>query len=738
MEKHFKPNQIEEKIYQLWLDKKVFQPDPTGQSFSIVMPPPNANGFLHIGHALFITLEDIMARLARMSGYKTLLLPGTDHAGIQTQVVFEKELAKKGKSRFDLGRTTFYQACLKFSQEKKKNIISQFKKMGASADWTREKFTLDPEISKVVWDTFVKLYQDGLIYRKERLINWCPRCQTVLSDLEVEHQEEKGYLYYIKYPLKNSSQSITIATTRPETILADIAVAVHPKDKRYQNLIGKTILLPLTGRTVPVISDSRVDMEFGTGAVKITPAHDPTDFDIGQDHHLDWIQVIGFNDKMTKRAGQYAGLDKLIARQKIVDRLKKDGYLVKTKPIKHSVGHCERCKTIVEPMISSQWWLKTKTLAEKAIKVVQNDEIKFKPARFKKQYLNWMKNLKDWCLSRQLWWGQRLPVYYCGKKALSPLQLEMNPELKKESDGCGQIIVSRQKPDKCPVCGNRHLIQDPDTLDTWFSSGQWPATSLGFNYHRPSQDFLTFYPTTIMETGYDILYLWVSRMIMLGLYMTGQVPFKTVYLHGLIRDDKGQKMSKSKGNVINPIETIEKYGTDALRFSLIVGTGQGESTSIGQAKFKAGQYLTNKIWNASRFISLISQKAKSEIKPFTNCQDQPYQKIWSQYQQFLTEFGQEIDNYHYGQASDKLRHQFWHKFCDQDIENLKDLAYQQKPLAISLLTTLLANYLTLFHPFMPFITEAIWQAFNQDQKTRAVFSDPVLALRSYPFKVKFN
>ncbi len=737
MEKHFQPQSVEEKIYQLWQEKGIFQPQGKGKPFTIIMPPPNANGFLHVGHALFITLEDLMARLARMSGYKTLLLPGTDHAGIQTQVVFERELAKKGKTRFELGREKFYQACYKFTQEQKKNIISQFKKMGVSADWSREKFTLDPQISKVVLDTFVYFYNQGLIYRKERLINWCPRCQTVLSDIEVEHHQEEGHLYYIKYPFKEGKGEVVIATTRPETILADVAVAVHPEDKRYQKLVGKTLILPLVGREIPLIADKRVEKDFATGAVKITPAHDPLDFQIGEDHHLPWIQVIGFDDKMTAQAGKYAGLSKLEAREKIVQDLKKEGYLLKVEKIVHNVGHCERCKTTIEPMISTQWWLKTKKLAEKAIEVVEKGEIRFIPPRFKKLYLDWMRNLKDWCLSRQIWWGHRLPVYYCGKKALSPLQLEMNPQLKNEVEGCGHIIVSSQPPKKCPICGNPHLIHDPDTLDTWFSSSQWPFTTLGYDYQHPQKDFFEFYPTTIMETGYDILYLWVARMIMMGLAVTGKVPFKIVYLHGLVRDEKGQKMSKSKGNVINPLETINEYGIDALRFALVAGVGQGESASIGQSKFKAGRYLTNKIWNASSFVFLITNKMAEEIPPFEESVNSKYKNIWKNYQQFLQEYQREINSFRYGQASDHLRQQFWHQFCDQDIEALKEASYNGDREAISLLTTLLANYLALFHPFIPFVTEAVWQVFRQEKKYHLIFNTPLLAQHPYPFKVKF-
>lgn len=739
MEKRFKPQRVEEKIFKLWDKNRVFKPAGKGEPFCIVMPPPNANGSLHVGHALFVTLQDIMTRLARMSGYNSLLLPGTDHAGIQTQVVFERELAKEGKTRFDLGREEFYKACLEFTLRQKHNIIDQFKKLGASADWEREKFTLDPDISKVVLKTFVKLYNDGLIYRKERIINWCPRCQTVLSDLEVEHHEHKGKLYYIRYPIKGrSGRYITVATTRPETMLGDTAVAVHPDDKRYKDLIDKKAVVPIVGREIPVVADKRVDIEFGTGAVKITPAHDMLDFEIGQDHNLPWIQVIGFDDRMTDEAGpSFMGLPKMQAREEVIKRLRKEGLLEKVEDYEHNVGHCERCKTVIEPMISTQWWVKVKPLAQKAIEVVEKDEIEFIPARFKTQYLNWMRKLKDWCVSRQLWWGHRIPVYYCGKKALTKLQTSMNPKLRNLPEGCGEVIVSVKRPDRCPKCGNTNLVQDPDTLDTWFSSGQWPLTALGFDYDKASDDFKTFYPTTIMETGYDILYLWVSRMIMFGLYMDGRIPFKYVYLHGLVRDEKGQKMSKSKGNVIDPLETIKQYGTDALRFALVAGVGQGESVNIGEARFKSGQYLTNKIWNASRFIKIIVEKSGFKPKRFKVSGDKFYDEIWDQHVGFLKEFEGNLNKFRYGQAAESLRYQFWHVFCDKVIETLKDRAYNGDQKSVDLLVSLLVDYLVLFHPFIPFVTEAIWQVFREDKRLHQVVDSKVLALQPYRVRVKF-
>jgi len=739
MDKRFKPAMVEADIFQLWLKHKTFSPQKTGKPFCIVMPPPNANGSLHVGHALFVTLEDIMTRLARMGGYNSLLLPGTDHAGILTQVVFERRLAKKGLTRFDLGRKKFFQACLEFTLKQKANIINQFKTLGASADWDRERFTLDPDISQVVLETFVKLYQDGLIYRGERIINWCPRCQTVLSDLEVEHQEHQGQLYYIKYPIKGKpNHFITVATTRPETMLGDTAVAVNPADKRYRSLIGQEVKLPLVDRLIPIIADKRVDMEFGTGAVKVTPAHDGLDFDIGQDHKLPWIQVIGFDNHLTQAAGRFSGLPVSTARQAVITQLKKLSLLAKVEDYQHNIGHCERCKTVVEPMISTQWWVKVKPLAQPAIKAVKQGKIKFIPNRFNKLYLDWMTNLKDWCISRQLWWGHQIPVYYCGTKGLSKLQLSMNPELKKYPSGCGRVIVSTKAPDKCPDCGNPELIHDPDTLDTWFSSGQWPLTALGFNYQKPGEDFTTFYPTTIMETGYDILYLWVARMIMFGLYMDGRVPFKYVYLHGLVRDHKGQKMSKSKGNVIDPLEVIKQYGTDALRFALVAGTGQGEAVNVGPPKFKAGQYLTNKLWNASRFIWLMVEKTNLTPGQFNPSKTNPHRSIWQEHQAFLNRFESLINKFRYGQALEQLRWQFWHVFCDQVIEQLKDKAYQQDKAAVDLLTSLLADYLALFHPFIPFVTEAIWQQFNQHPRFKAVFTSQVLAQHPYPVKVNFE
>ncbi|MFQ6003578.1 MAG: valine--tRNA ligase, partial [Candidatus Zixiibacteriota bacterium] len=590
------------------------------------MPPPNANAPLHVGHAMFVTIEDILTRYQRMKGKSSLWLPGADHAGILTQVVFERHLAKKGKTRYDLGRKKFYQQCFEFTQENKERMFAQIKALGASCDWSREKFTLDPEISKQVLETFVRLYQDGLIYRGRRLVNWCPRCTTALSDLEVIHQEQKDPLYFVKYPLKKGGE-LTVATTRPETMFGDTALAVNSKDKRWKKFVGRTALLPIIHREIPIIADSRVDPEFGTGVVKITPAHDPQDFEIGKRHQLEVRRVIDFDLKLNEKAGPYQGLDIFKAREKLAQDLKNKGLLLKVdKTYLHSVGICERCQTQIEPLVSQQWFIKTKPLAKKAIKAVKEGKIKILPKRFEKNYFQWMENIRDWCVSRQIWWGHRMPVYYCGTKGLSNLQKKLNPELSSRSDllevgpepdnGCGHIIVSVNKPKKCPKCGGTNIIQDPDTLDTWFSSAQWPFTSLGFQWKSKSRgrrstvdgrqlkisDFQYFYPTSVMETGYEILFFWVARMIILGIYATGKVPFKTVYLHGLVRDALGEKMSKSKGNVIDPLEVAQKYGADALRFSLVWGTAPGNDLNLGEQRIKGMRNFSNKIWNIGRFI----------------------------------------------------------------------------------------------------------------------------------------
>ena len=703
--KPYNPQEIEEKIYRMWEKSGYFNPDKLPLSkkakpFCIIMPPPNANGSLHVGHAVFVTLQDIMIRYHRMRGERTLWLPGADHAGILTQVVFEKELAKQGKTRFDLGREEFFRQTYDFSIKNKKTMENQLRKLGASCDWSREKFTLDPKISKIVLETFEKMHKDGLIYRGERIINWCPRCQTALSDLEVLHQPKKAKLYYIKYPILTDSNiknqipdSITVATTRPETMLGDTAVAVNPKDQRYKILIEKKIKikLPLTERIIPLIADKSVDINFGTGAVKITPAHDMADFEIAQKHKLEILNVIGQDGRMTKLAGKnYQGLEVLECRQKVLNDLKSLGLLEKEEDYLQNIAVCERCKTIIEPLISKQWFVKIKPLAEKAIEAVKKGKIKFIPERFAKIYFHWMKNIKDWCISRQIWWGHRLPVWFCQNE--------------KE-----KYFISLKQPKNCQICKKCQPKQSEDVLDTWFSSGQWPFTTL---MTGKKNDFKTFYPTSVMETGWDILFFWVARMIMLGLYVTKKVPFKYVYLHGLVRDKDRQKMSKSKGNVIDPLAVVQDYGADALRMSLVFGTGLGNDIIVSEEKVIGQRKFTNKIWQAARFVLMNIEKDFD----FKKIKEEKFTKedkwILKELKKITKEITRDIENFHFHQAAQKIYHFFWHKFCDKTIENVKTRIKENKENVKTgrlLLVKVFLNSLILLHPFLPFITEEIYQ-----------------------------
>ena len=710
METIFRPQEIESKIYKLWEKGGYFTPsiDPSKKPFVIIMPPPNTTGALHIGHAVFVTIQDILIRYQRMKGRPTLWLPGVDHAGIMTQVVYERELAKQGKTRFDLGREEFYRQTYKFSIEKKKIIENQLKKLGASCDWSRMKFTLDPKISEAVYYTFKKMYQDGLIYRGERIINWCPRCQTALSNLEVKHKNQMAKLYYINYPIVNSQIPIQVATTRPETMLGDTAVAVNPKDLRYKKFIGKKAVLPLVKREIPIVSDNLVDPKFGTGAVKVTPAHDPIDFEIGKNHKLPIIKVIGEDGKMTSEAGkEYKGLDVISCREKVLKKLKKLGFLVKEKDYQHVVGICERCGTTIEPIVSQQWFIKTKELAKKAIEAVKRKKIKIIPKHYEKVYYHWLENIRDWCISRQIWWGHRIPVWYCR---------------------CGEIIVNIKPPRCCPKCKSTKLRQDPDTLDTWFSSAQWPFTVFG--WPKKTRDFKYFYPTTVMETGYDILFFWVARMIMLGLYCTEKVPFKYVYLHGLVRDKDRQKMSKSKGNVIDPLGVIELYGADALRMALIFGTGIGRDIIISEEKIIAQRNFTTKIWNAARFtFQRLSEKddflrvKKGKLR-FT-----PEDKwIFSELKKTTKKIAKYLENFQFHLAAREIYQFFWHKFCDKTIEDVKKRLRESENLkdrmtAKRVLYEVFLTSLKLLHPFMPFITEELYQKLPWKQKEALIIED---------------
>jgi len=711
LEKTYQPQKIEEKIYSFWKKEGYFSPfiNYVKKPFVIIMPPPNANGVLHIGHAVFVTLEDIMVRYHRMKQEPTLWLPGFDHAAIATQVSYEKELLKQGKTRFDLGREEFYKETYEFTMKNKKIMESQLEKIGASCDWKREKFTLDPEITKAVYYTFKKMYDEGLIYRGERIINWCSRCGTALSDLEVKYINKSGKLFFINYPIKDSKDFITVATTRPETMLGDTAVAVNSKDKRYKSLLKNKvqICLPLTNRVIPLIADERIDPLFGTGAVKITPAHDLVDFEIGEKHKLSIINVINKEGKMTKEAGKdYAGLTINDCREKVIEDLKKIGLLVKEENYEHSVGVCERCQTIVEPLVSKQWFVKMEKLAKPAIEAVKRGKIKFFPGRFKKIYFNWMNNIKDWCISRQIWWGQQIPVWFCQ---------------------CGEIIVDTDKPQKCPKCKNSDLKQDPDTLDTWFSSGQWPFTVFG--WPKEEKDYKYFYPTTVMETGYDILFFWVARMIMLGIYCTGKVPFKYVYLHGLVRDKDRQKMSKSKGNVIDPLGVIGLYGADALRMALVFGTACGSDIIISEDKIIAQRRFTNKIWNASRFIFQniegidFSKIKKSDLKLTKNDK-----WILSELEKTIKNVTLNIEKFNFHQAIEEIYAFFWHKFCDKTIEDVKKRIKESNNLKDKttgkwVLYYVLYNSLKLLHPFAPFITEEIYQMLPFKPKKALIIED---------------
>jgi valyl-tRNA synthetase len=678
MDKIYNHKEVEEKWYSFWEKKGYFKPNSSKKAFSIILPPPNANGRLHIGHAMYV-IEDILIRYHRMLGDSTLWLPGADHAGILTQVVYERELEKKGKSRQDLGRDEFYKQTYSFTQKNKKEMYDQLRAMGFSLDWSREKFTLDPEISKSVYSTFKKLYDDGLIYRGTRMINWCPRCATVLSDLEVVHKEKEGNIWFIKYPIKGSEKHVIVATTRPETMLGDTAVAVNPGDSRYKDVVGKTVILPLMNREIPVIADSFVDKEFGTGAVKITPAHDPNDYEAGLRHQLEQIQVIGQDDNMTDKSGVYSGLDKYVARKKIVADLEELGLLERTERHSSNIGLCERCGTVVEPLVSLQWFVAVnkngnsgKNLAKDALEVVKTKKIKIIPSRFEKIYYNWMENLHDWCISRQLWWGHQIPVWYRG----------------------GETYVGVESP------SGDGWVQDPDTLDTWFSSGQWPFNTLGYE-QKADSDFKKFYPTSVMETGYDILFFWVARMIMLGLYVTDKVPFETVYLHGLVRDEKGQKMSKSKGNAIDPLIAADQYGADAVRMALVFGTGAGNDANISEQKIKGMRNFTNKLWNIGRYI-IDMKPERVNYKSKTNADDQMILKDLEGVSASVTKA---ISDYRFSQAAEELYDFVWHRFADKYVEASKTRREDSQPV----LEQVLEKSLRLLHPFMPLITEEIWQ-----------------------------
>ena len=699
--KIYEPQQVEGRIYQMWMDHDCFkaEPDPDKKPFSIVMPPPNVTGQLHMGHAMDSTLQDILTRFKRMQGYSALWLPGTDHAGIATQIKVEEELrTKEGLTRYDLGREKFLQRVWQWKEKYGNRIVEQQKKMGASCDWSRSRFTMDEGCSKAVRETFCELYDKGLIYKGSRIINWCPHCLTALSDAEVEYVDKPGHLWYIRYPLSDGSGDIVVATTRPETMMGDTGVAVNPEDEKFKHLIGKTCILPIMNREIPIVGDEYCEIGFGTGAVKMTPAHDPNDFEVGLRHNLEVIRVIADDGTINENGGKYNGMDRYECRKAIVKDLEEQGYLIKTEPYSHNVGTCYRCHNDVEPLISAQWFVKMEPLAKEAIRVVNDGTIKFVPERFTKTYINWMENVHDWCISRQLWWGHQIPAWYC--------------------DECGHINVKREDPTECEKCGCKHLTREEDVLDTWFSSALWPFSTMGWP-DLDSPDLRYWYPTSVMVTGYDIIFFWVARMIFSGMEQMKKEPFKTVFIHGLVRDDKGRKMSKSLGNGIDPLEMAEKYGADALRFNLITGNSPGNDMRFYVEKCEAMRNFANKIWNASRYV-LMNLTVEETGLP--DAADLEIEDKWvlTKLNTLIKEVTENMDAYELGVASAKVYDFIWDTYCDWYIELTKARLYgeneKSKLAAQKVLVYVLDQFLRLLHPFMPFITEEIWQAIPHEGK----------------------
>ena len=697
MEKTYNPAAIEEKIYDRWLQKKYFhaEVDRSKKPFTIVMPPPNITGQLHMGHALDNTMQDILIRCKRMQGYEALWQPGTDHASIATEVKIINKLKEEGISKEELGREGFLEKAWEWKEEYGGRIIKQLKKLGSSADWDRERFTMDEGCSKAVEEVFCKLHEKGYIYKGSRIINWCPVCKTSISDAEVEHVEQVGHFWHIKYPVAGEpGRFIEIATTRPETLLGDTAVAVHPEDERYMDLIGKNVILPLVGREIPVVGDLHADKDKGTGAVKITPAHDPNDFEVGKRHNLPEINVMNDDGTINKLGGKYAGLDRYEARKQIVADLDAQGYLCGIEDITHAVGTHDRCKTTVEPMIKPQWFVAMEEMAKPAINAIKTGELKFVPESYSKTYLHWLENIRDWCISRQLWWGHRIPAYYC--------------------DECGEIVVSKGMPSVCPKCGCTHFTQDPDTLDTWFSSALWPFSTLGWPEKTEELDY--FYPTDVLVTGYDIIFFWVIRMVFSGYEQTGKAPFHTVLIHGLVRDSQGRKMSKSLGNGIDPLEVIDKYGADALRLTLITGNAPGNDMRFYWERVESSRNFANKVWNASRFMLMnFEQAAEKGISiDGVSLADLTQADKWilSKMNRLTKDVTENIDKYELGIAVSKIYDFIWEEFCDWYIEMVKPRLYNDedktKAAALWTLKTVLINALKLLHPYMPFITEEIF------------------------------
>ena len=706
--KTYDPQEVEDRIYDFWLNGGYFHAtvDPEKKPYTIVIPPPNITGQLHMGHAMDETLQDILIRWRRMQGYSALWLPGTDHASIATEAKIVEAMRQEGLTKEDLGREKFLERAWAWKEKYGGRIVEQLKKLGSSCDWERERFTMDEGCNKAVREVFVRLYNKGLIYRGERIINWCPHCKTSISDAEVEFAEKDGNFWHIRYPFKDGSGYLELATTRPETMLGDTAVAVHPDDPRYKDIVGKTLILPLVGREIPVIADTYVEQDFGTGVVKITPAHDPNDFEVGLRHNLEIINVMNDDGSINENGGKFAGMPGLEARKQIVKELEEQGFLVRIEPIKHNVGSCYRCHTVVEPRVSKQWFVKMEPLAKPAIECVRDGRVRFIPERMEKIYFNWMENIKDWCISRQLWWGHRIPAWYC--------------------EDCGETIVAMDAPHTCPKCGSEKLHQDEDTLDTWFSSALWPFSTLG--WPDQTEDLKYFYPTDTLVTGYDIIFFWVARMIFSGMEHMGEPPFKTVFIHGLIRDAQGRKMSKSLGNGIDPLEVIAQYGADALRFTLVTGNSPGNDLRFSQEKVEASRNFANKIWNASRFIlmNIDGRDVPNQLPEKLALEDK---WIVNQFNQVVKEVTDNLEHFEIGIAVQKLYDFLWDELCDWYIEiakiRLQSSDESAAQAARQVLVWVMTGTLQLLHPFMPYITEEIWQSLPHEGESIMVSKWPV-------------
>jgi valyl-tRNA synthetase len=700
LSKGYEPLAVESNWIEYWEEEASFTPDPeeSGKPYSIVIPPPNVTGSLHMGHALNLTLQDILCRYHRQKGFKVLWVPGTDHAGIATQNVVERELAKEGKTRGDVGREQFIERVWEWKEEYGGKILNQIRRMGASVDWSRIRFTMDEGLSRSVREVFVRLYEEGLIYRGDYIINWCPRCHTALADLEVEFQEVEGGLFHIRYPLCDGSGEVVVATTRPETMLGDTAVAVHPEDERYSSLVGREVQLPLTGRRIPVIADTYVDRAFGTGCLKVTPAHDMNDFELGRRHGLGLLQIMDEAGRMTSEAGEsYAGMDRLECRKKVIENLKEERYLAKQERHVHNVGHCYRCKTVIEPYVSRQWFVSVAPLAKEAREAVADGRTRINPGQWEKTYFDWLDNIRDWCISRQIWWGHRIPAWTC---------LE-----------CGALVVAREDPTDCPHCKSTSLLQEEDVLDTWFSSALWPFSTLG--WPEQTRELKAFYPTSVLVTGFDILFFWVARMMMMGMHFMKEVPFRDVYIHALVRDAQGKKMSKSTGNVIDPLVMIDRYGTDAFRFTLTAFAAMGRDIKMSEDRIEGYRHFINKVWNASRFALMnlpegIEARLPARVEGLAN------RWILHRMEEVKGQVGQAIEEYRFNDAAQTLYHFFWHEFCDWYLEMIKTDLHgeggQTREESLSCLKTTLSETLVLMHPIIPFVTQEIWSHLMPEER----------------------